>query len=215
MSGHTETGTGAPYVDLPEAAPGSGTHPWRMDRPSEPGRHGRPPAPRNLTVGAGSAGRALDEAAADEAAADEARRRLHEQGIVPIEPDDRIGVMLAPGERVVAVHRAVSLERRKGWLDPLGGLGGDLYVTTRRLIHFGPVPVEYALCEIREAVVATGALRLIVGEGRGVEIEVHDPRLLRVEIAAVREAARAPATDLVPEPTEPDGGRPPAQGAGR
>lgn len=190
--------------------PGPGVHPWVVDRPSEPDRHERPPVPRDVAVAAESAVRA-----ADEAAADETRRRLHEQGIVPIEPDDRIGVMLAPGERVVAVHRAVSLERRKGWLDPLGGLGGDLYVTTRRLIHFGRVPVEYSLCEIHEAVVATGALRLIVGDGRGVEIEVHDPRVLRVEIAAVREAARPLATDVVPETKARDGGAPPAQGAGR
>jgi hypothetical protein len=129
----------------------------------------------------------------DEAAADEARLRLREQGIVPIEPDDRIGGMLAPEELVVAVRRSVSLERRKGWRDPSGGLGGDLYVTTERLVHLGRVPVEYGLSEIREAVVADGALRLVVGGGRGVEIAVHDPRLLRVEIAAVREAARAAA----------------------
>ena len=132
---------------------------------------------------------AADEAAADEAAADEARRRLREQGIVPIEPDGRIGVMLASGERVVATRRGVSLERRKGWHDPDEGLGGDLYVTTRRLVHLGRTPVEYPLAEIQEAEVAPRALRLVVGAGRGVEIGVHDPRVLRVEIAAVREAA--------------------------
>lgn len=113
---------------------------------------------------------------------------------MPIEPDARIGVLLAPEELVLAVRRSVSLERRKGWREPGGGLSGDLYVTTRRLVHLGRMQVEYALGEIQEAVVAEGALRLVVGASRGVEIEVQDPRLLRVEIAAVREAARASAS---------------------
>lgn len=113
---------------------------------------------------------------------------------MPIEPDARIGVLLAPEELVLAVRRSVSLERRKGWREPGGGLSGDLYVTTQRLVHLGRMQVEYALGEIQEAVVAEGALRLVVGASRGVEIEVQDPRLLRVEIAAVREAARASAS---------------------
>ncbi len=126
---------------------------------------------------------------------------------MPIEPDDRIGVMLAPGEMVVAVRRSVILERRKGWLEPGGGLGGDLYVTTQRLVYLGRMPVEYPLAEIREAIVADGALWLVVGESRGVEIAVEDPCLLRVEIAAVREAARAAAAQPgpLPEPRDPAG----------
>jgi hypothetical protein len=164
-----------------------------VDRPAQPDRDDRPPVPQDADADAGAGARRSDEAAADEA-----RLRLREQGIVPIEPDELIGVLLAPEEVVVAVRRAVSLERRKGWHDPEGGLDGDLYVTTQRLVHLGRVPVEYRLGEIREAVVAEGALRLVVGEGRGVEIAVHDPRLLRVEIAAVREATRAAATEPAP-----------------
>ena len=126
---------------------------------------------------------------------------------MPIEPDDRIGVMLAPEEMVVAVRRSVTLERRTGWGEPGARMRGDLYVTTRRLVHLGRVRVEYALGEIREAVVAEGALRLVVGDSRGVEIEVSDPCLLRVEIAAVREAARAAAAqpDPLSEPRDPAG----------
>jgi hypothetical protein len=174
-------------------------HPWAVDRPSEPGRHRRPPVPGVGALRTGSTPRApddtlagdtlADETAADEASANGARRRLREQGIVPIEPDERIGVMLAPEERVVAVRRDVVLERRKDWRDPEDGLGGDLYVTTRRLVHLGRVLVHYQLAEIREAEVAAGAIRLVVGDCHGVEIRVHDPRVLRVEIAAVREAA--------------------------
>jgi hypothetical protein len=133
-------------------------------------------------------------ASADQTTADDARRRLRQQGIVAIEPDARIGVMLGPGERVVAIRRAVSLERRKDTRDPEEGLFGDLYVTTSRLVHLGSVPVEVPLLDIREAVAAAGALRLVVGDGRGVEIRTSDPRVLRVEIAAVREAARTIAS---------------------
>jgi len=121
--------------------------------------------------------------------------------------------MLAPGERLVAVRRDVWLERRTGWRDPGAGLRGDFYVTTRRLVHLGRLPIEFSLCEIREAVVAERALRLVVGENRGVEIEVDDPRLLRVEIAAVREAARP---GVAPGPlgdAAPDAEASPDQGA--
>ena len=115
-----------------------------------------------------------DVASADETSADDARRRLREQGIV-------------------AVRHGVSIERRKDTRDPAEGLLGDLYVTTSRLVHLGSVPVEIKLLDIMEAVAATGALRLVVGDGRGVEIRTSDPCLLRVEIAAVREAARMTA----------------------
>jgi hypothetical protein len=139
-----------------------------------------------------------DPVSTDEATADDARRRLRERGIVALEPDPRIGVMLAPGERVVALRRSVSLERRKDVHDPDQALHGDLYVTTARLVCLGPVPVAVPLAEIREAVVAAGALRLVVGDGRGLEIRTGDPNLLRVEIAAVREAARTTAAGSCP-----------------
>ena len=140
-----------------------------------------------------------DEVLADEASADAARRRLREHGVVPIEPDDRIRAMLGAGESIAAVRRSVSLERRKGGRESGGGPVGDLYVTTRRLVYLGRYRVDYPLCEIRDAVEAEGALRLIVGDNRGVEIAVADPRLLRVEIAAVREAARRSAVDAPPD----------------
>ena len=128
----------------------------------------------------------------------EARRRLREQGIVPIEPDDPVGVMLAPEEMVVAVRRSVTLERRKGWPpEPGGGLGGDLYVTTQRLVHLGRRPVEYRLGESgrpssRKATPSGSSSVKAAASKNGVE----DPCLLRVEdLAAVREAARTSASD--------------------
>jgi hypothetical protein len=137
---------------------------------------------------------AHDRLSADEASADDARRRLRERGIVALEPDERIGVMLAPGEHVVAMRRSISIERRKGVHDPDQGVTADLYVTTARLVCLGAVPVDIPLCDIRDAFVAAGALRLVVGDGRGLEIRTLDPCVLRVEISAVREAARQPSS---------------------
>ncbi len=144
----------------------------------------------------------------DAASADEARRRLHEQGIVPIEPDDRIGVMLAPGELVLAVRRSTSLDRRHVRRADDPGLTGDLYVTSRRLVHLGRSAVVYPLDEIREADIAANQLLLVVGENRGVVIDVNDPCVLRVEIAAARAAARAAdrASPPGPEPARETGG---------
>lgn len=129
----------------------------------------------------------------DEDRADETRRRLRAQGIVPIEPDERVGVMLRPDEQLVAVRHAVSLERRSGRSAPDHGLRGDLYVTTQRLLHVGRLRVECPLDEIREAIVGDDALLLVVNGYRGITLWVSDPRALRVEIAAVREAARVAA----------------------
>jgi hypothetical protein len=154
-----------------------------------------------------------DRPSANAASADDARRRLREQGVVAIEPDDRIGVMLGPGEHVVAVRRAILIERRAESRNPDLGLRGDLYVTTSRLVHLGPVPVEVPISDIREADVVTGALRLVIGNGRGLQIRIVDPDLLRVEIAAVREAVRAGATADATQETPPVAGSPGASGS--
>ncbi len=162
-------------------------HDPEVKRPSQRNRPGQLPVPRDVAARETSA----DALAADELAADEVRRRLRERGIVPIAPDDRIGALLAPGECLVAVRRAVSFGYRTGSRECGEGLGVDLYVTTQRLVVLGPVPVEYPLAEIQEIDVAAGTVRLVVERNRVVELGVPDPCVLRVEIAAVREAIRA------------------------
>lgn len=132
----------------------------------------------------------------DAADADAARDRLRTGGIVQIEVDPGVRAMLAPGEQVVAARYGVSLERRAVPRPPQGRLRGDLYVTTSRLLHVGPVRIEYPVTEICEAVVARQALRLAMTGSRGIEIGVRDPRVLRVEIAGVRVKARAAARAL-------------------
>ena len=156
---------------------------------------------------------AVDPASADEASADAARRRLREHGIVALEPDDRIRVILAPGELVAAIRRCVSLERRKERTGTGSRMVGDLYITTRRLVYLARERVEYPLAEIQDAIEAEGKLRLIVGKRRGIEIEVPDPRMLRVEIAAVREAARVAAADASAVRAEGETGTSSVQGS--
>jgi hypothetical protein len=143
-----------------------------------------------------------DAVTIDEALAADARTRLREEGIIAVEPDERIGVMLVGDERVIAVRRGVCIERRKDCRDPDQALRGDLYVTTRRLVCLGQVSIDLPLGDIREAGVVGGALRLIIGDGRGLEIRTTDPRLLRVQIAAVRVEARATPADECPGAAE-------------
>lgn len=134
----------------------------------------------------------------DEASAQAARERLRGEGIIPIEPDSLIGAVLAPRELVVAARRSALLERRSEERDQARALEGSLYVTTQRLLHLGRVQVECPLVDIREAIVAGGDLMLLVGQGRGMTIWVDDPSVLRVEIAAAREAARRDADGWEP-----------------
>lgn len=162
-----------------------------MDRPTVP--PGGLPRSRPVAAAVGAPiSREVEASLVDEAAAEAARDRLRDEGIVAIEPDERVGVALRPGEHLVAVRRAVSVERRAGWHHAEDGLQGDLYVTTQRLLHLGRIAVECPVEDIREAVVADGALLLVVGDYRGITIRVPDPRALRVQLAAVREAARSP-----------------------
>jgi hypothetical protein len=138
----------------------------------------------------GSKGSDPDSVSADRASAATARARARRDGIVFVEPDERIGVMLGPEERLVAVRREVSFERRKEARDPRPSPTGDLYVTTARLVCMGPPAVQVPLRQIRDAVVGVGRLRLLIGDGRGLEIRTRDPYTLRAEIGAAREAVR-------------------------
>lgn len=122
---------------------------------------------------------------ADRLAADRARRDLRAHGLVTIEPDERVAVMLEPGEEVVAVRRGAGVDRRQPWTD-VTALRGDLYVTTRRLIHLGRLPLAYDLDVVREAIVVGDELLLAIEPDLGVTVSIDDPCVLRVLIAAAR-----------------------------
>ena len=131
------------------------------------------------------------DAATDEAAADEARLRYRRRGVEWLDPDERIGPVLEPGERLLAVRRSVAVCRDET-LESVATppVLVDLYVTSRRLVLAGPDLIFFELAILDEAVVSRGRLLLALRDGNGLDLEVGQPRLLRVQIAAARSARR-------------------------
>ena len=135
----------------------------------------------------------LARAAADEAAADAARERYRTGPLPTLAPDARVAPLLGSDECVVAVRRSALFDRRQPVLgsDVPSGLGGDLYLTTRRLILTGRLTLAFELDEIEDAMLSGERLLLVMKGGQGLSLDVAGPRLLRVEIAAARASARA------------------------
>ena len=109
-----------------------------------------------------------------------------------LEPDARIAPLLAPDEHLFAVRRSVMLDRypsRSGSDLPIG-VGGDLYLTARRLVLLGRIALSFDLDEIEEVGLSGERLLLVMRNGSSVSLDVAEPRLLRVEIGSARAAAR-------------------------
>lgn len=134
------------------------------------------------------AGEILARALADEAAANLARARYRTQPITALPPDEQISPLLVPGERLLAVRRPALLERRQPMPGARGttGLAGTLYVTSRRLVLIGRASLSFGLCAIQEVILSGDRLLVVLRDGQGLTLEVQQPRLLRVEIAAAR-----------------------------
>src|SRR5438477_10651532 len=130
----------------------------------------------------------------DETLADEARERYRTVGLPQLRPSALLG-LLDPGERLHAVHRMAMLE--VGWrgatgADPDLPHGGTLYVTSQRLVHRGTEDGVWSFDEIDEMAVALERLLLVrMRDGSDLAVEVDQPRLLRVQLAAALAAARA------------------------
>jgi len=139
--------------------------------------------------------RIAERIARDETLADEARDRYRTDGLPELEPSALLG-MLNPGERLHAVHRMAMLE--VGWrgatgADPNLPHGGTLYVTSQRLVHRGTEDGTWSFGEIDEMAVALERLLLVrMRDGSDLAIEVDQPRLLRVQLAAALAASRNP-----------------------
>ena len=134
----------------------------------------------------------LARAEADEAAADRARARYRRQAMAALVPDVHIAPLLTSDEQVLAVRRSALLDRRQphAGSDAPGGLAGDLYLTSRRLVLVGRLTLSFDLDEIEEALLSGERLLLVLRGGQGASLAVAQPRLLRVEIAAARASAR-------------------------
>jgi hypothetical protein len=124
---------------------------------------------------------------ADEAAADKERARLKTEPLPVVADTATIDLDLRPTEVVHAVREAAMLEDRTGALLK----GGTLYLTSQRLLHKGQSVREVELADITETGVALERLLLVgLADGSDLAIEIDQPRLLRVQLAAARAAAR-------------------------
>jgi hypothetical protein len=152
----------------------------------------------HLPVPAGVAGAALRDAeeiaeriTRDEAAADEARQAYQSQGLPSIEADGAAGTILHPGELLHAAHGSAMLEEPGLTYGAARPRGGTLYLTSARLIHAGAKSTEVPLAEIDEMAVALERLLLIRRrDGSDLAVQVDQPRLLRVQLAAAVAAER-------------------------
>lgn len=152
-----------------------------------------------LPVPAGVEGAALRDAESiaarigeDETAADEARQAYQAGGLPVIEPEVSAEAILQPDEILHAVHASALLEEASLFDDAGLPRGGTLYLTSERLIHAAAESTELPLAEIDEMAVALERLLLIRRrDGTDLAVEVDQPRLLRVQLAAAIAAARA------------------------
>lgn len=128
---------------------------------------------------------------ADEAAADAERARLSSEPLPNLADGVEPSVQLWADEVVHAIRQAAMLEDG-GAGDQTGGqFGGTLYLTSHRLVHIGRQTREVDLGAIAEIAVSLERLLLLdLADGSDLAIEVDQPRLLRVQLAAARAAAR-------------------------
>jgi hypothetical protein len=128
----------------------------------------------------------------DELQADEARRRYQIEGLPTLQPNARLAALRRPDETAHAAHTSAMLELSTATADGPRLQGGTLYLTSRRLLHTGAELTEVPLSSIAEMAVALERLLLIrLSDGSDLALEVDRPRLLRVQIAAAKGAARA------------------------
>lgn len=121
----------------------------------------------------------------DDLLATSARARYRSEGIVGIEPDERMRSVLGRDEQLVAVRQSASVERlSEGRGSSTSGL---LAITTERLFILDAEPVTLAsLEELDDVTVVTDRLLVMLRNGAGFTITTSQPRLLRVELAAAR-----------------------------
>ena len=156
------------------------------------------PSPLPATDGEAAlrdAERIADRIASDEAAANDARQAYQAEGLPVLEPDGAAGAFLQPGEVLHAVHGSALLEDA-GWTNrATHPRGGTLYLTSERLVHTGVESSELSLAAIDEMGIGLERLVLIrLRDGSDLAIEVDQPRLLRVQLAAAIAAQRARET---------------------
>lgn len=124
---------------------------------------------------------------ADEQAADAERARLVDGALPDLRAQLDGALLLTDDELVHAIRHAALLEDGEAALPK----GGSLFLTSQRLVHVGEASREIGLDAIQESAVALERLLLLdLTDGSDLAIEVDQPRLLRVQLAAARANAR-------------------------
>lgn len=136
--------------------------------------------------------RRLSRAAEDHAAATAARARYRTEAPPKLQADQRLARLLEQGEWLIAFRTSAVVDRRRprGGDPKWSGMSGQLAVTSRRLILMGRHVLAFELADVQEIVLSGDRLLVIMNDGAGVAVDVDQPRLFRVEIAAARATAR-------------------------
>jgi hypothetical protein len=169
-------------MNSPEAA---SSEPMRTERMADAAQPAAVPAAQH------DAQLVAARVSADEAAADAERARLSNEPLPEVVDGVESSVQLWADEVVHAIRPSAMME--------VGGQGGQsggtLYLTSRRLLHIGARTREVDLGAIAEIAVSLERLLLLdLADGSDLAIEVDQPRLLRVQLAAARAAAREQMT---------------------
>jgi hypothetical protein len=124
-----------------------------------------------------------------------AREQYRETGVPSIAADEFVAPHLEPGEHVLMSRAEVILRRVD--VDDLSRAvvrdQGPLYITDRRLMHFGTETHSVALSDIDELSMADDRILVTLSGSRGITLDVVDPHQLRVLIAAAKAANRLQA----------------------
>ena len=128
-----------------------------------------------------------ERVSADEHAADAERARLVDGDLPDLGSEVHDAFQLTDGELVHAIRHAAILDEG----DAATPRGGDLYLTSHRMVHVGKSSRDISLDAIQESAVSLERLLLLdLTDGSDLAIEVDHPRLLRVQLAAARANAR-------------------------
>ena len=160
----------------PSLAPGDGVSDMSTSYPATPD-----------AAGLRDAAAIAQRVGADEQAADAERARLVDGELPDLGSQVDGALQLTDGELVHAIRHAALLEEG----DASTPRGGELYLTSRRVVHVGESSREISLDAIQESAVSLERLLLLdLTDGSDLAIEVDQPRLLRVQLAAARANAR-------------------------
>jgi hypothetical protein len=183
-----------PERDTDELAPRPTVHSPSVKDPQE-----EPAAVRDARLIANSI-------AQDEADSDDARHRYQTDGLPVVESDAGFTPLALPGEVLHASRANALLERTLPDAPEPSPHAGTLYLSSERLVHVGAETSSIPLREIEEMDVALERLLLVrLADDTHLAIETHQPRFLRVQIAAALVAwrLREAAEEGIPNSAQP------------